>query len=151
MRNLLILTILLSSFTNCKDGQAAEDLKILQQAAAIHLDAIKVQEEIAPKLYDLVQQKNSINIQARVLTDEELTFVEKVGVIEESYDWFEKNHLEVPGFEHAHSHEGHSHDHNHDHGSSPELPPKDILRIQQEFRDSIIAIKNAMNELSISN
>ncbi|MEN0005959.1 MAG: hypothetical protein AAF798_17545 [Bacteroidota bacterium] len=139
----------------CQDSAAEKEAnKILEQAAAIHMEAVKVGSAITPKMEELIQRRNSLNVEARELTEEELAFTAKVDAIERSYQWYEDNHVEVPGFGHEghdhddheghdHDHEGHDHDHDHDHDHGPELKvlPADMLRIQEEFRDTILSIQ----------
>lgn len=143
-------TALLFGFTaiiylssSCGGQHNHGDNQLLQQAADIHTEAIKIEKELRPKLQSLVQQKNTINIQGRALTEEETAFVNKVESIEASLKYWEENHVEVPGFEHGHDHDHdhEGHDHSHDHGSKLEVAPQDMLLIQKEFRDSIVAIQ----------
>ena len=83
--------------------QPAQDEKaLLGEAAKIHNEAVQIEIQIQPQLEQLVQQKNSIQIQGRALSEEEMTFVQLVDGLQASMDWFNKNHVEVPGYEHEH-------------------------------------------------
>ena len=145
----LIFLCLLILTANC-GGTSEEDQKLLEEAASIHQQAIEIEEKIKPKMEALIQRKNQINIQGRALTDAEIAFVEKVEQLQTSYDYWEENHVEVPGFEHDHhGHEGHDHDHDHDHGNQLKVTAADMLLIQKEFRDSISAIQQKVEKLKM--
>lgn len=143
----LIIVSLFFLSANC-GGTSEADQKLLQEAADIHQEAVKIEQQVRPKLDELVQQKNSINIQGRTLAPEEIAFVTKVEGIESSYAYWEENHIEVPGFEHDHSaHEGHDHDHSH--GSELKVSAADMLLIQKEFKDSILSIQQRVEQLKV--
>ena len=128
-------------------GGSEED-KLLHEAADIHMEAIKIQKEMEPELEQLRQMSNSIQIQGKELTQEEITFTKEVTSLERRLQYWEENHIEVPGFEHGeHDHSGHNHNHDHSHGTEFHLPASDILIIQKEFRDSIKAIKGRLGVL----
>ncbi len=129
-------------------GTSAED-KILHQAADLHNEAMQIKKEINPTLEELRQLKNGIQVQGRELTSAEINFTKKVERLESSLQYWEENHIEVPGFEHHdHDHSGHDHSHDHSHGSTGyQLPASDLLIIQQEFRDSINSIKHRLKYL----
>ena len=55
-----------------------------------------------------------------------------------------ENIIEVPGFEHHHDHDHEHHHHNH---STLELLPEDMLRVQQEFLDSIQIIHTQVQDI----
>ena len=112
----------------------------LKEAADVHLEAMQIEKQMKPQLAELVQLKNSINIQGRELTAEEIALVQQIEALEASYSFWEENHVEVPGHEH-HDHDDHDHDHHHHHGPKLDLSPADMLLVQQEFRDSIRAIQ----------
>ena len=136
----IILAIVLSC------GGETEEHKTLHHASEIHLEAMKIKKEMEPDLDQLRQLSNSIQIQGRALTPEEINFTKAVSTLERRLEFWEENHVEVPGFEHeGHDHSGHNHDHNH----APEFqfPASDLLIIQKEFRDSIIAIKGKLGSL----
>lgn len=130
-------------FTACKHNSKADST--LQKAAELHQEAIQIESAVKPLLEQLVQQKNAVNSQGRALTDQELRFVDRVEALEKSYDYWEANHVEVPGFAHE-DHAGHA-DHDHDHGPGLEVTPADMLVIQREFRDSIQAIQQRAETL----
>lgn len=130
----------------------SEDFKKLEKAAAIHMEAVKLEAALKADLEELIQRKNSINIQGRALTEEEMQFVGKVEAIEASHQFWTDNHVEVPGFDHhdhgdGHGHHDHSHDHSHDHGAKLEVSADDMLLIQKEFKDSIVVIQQLIQAL----
>ena len=122
-------------------GGESKEHKILHQAADIHMEAVKIKKDLEPKLEELRQRSNSIQIQGRALTPEEIAFTDAVSTLEGRVQFWDENHVEVPGFDHDdHGHAEHNHDHSHDHGPALNLPAEDILLIQQELQDSIKAI-----------
>lgn len=142
MKNLLLLLCPLF-FITCQSGQTDPTLK---KAAAIHQQAVDIEQEIKPTLENLRQQKNSLSIQGRTLTETEQSFVDYVTQIETLYRYWEDNHLEVPGFAHEeHEHHGHEH-HDHDHSPGLELSLQDMLLVQQEFRDSIVQLQKYIQQ-----
>lgn len=126
----------------CKSNQ--KDAPELQEAARIHAKALQIEQGLKPQLGELIQLKNSINVQGRALTESEIAFVEKVNSIENSYAYWKENHVEVPGYEHQH--EENHHDHHH-HKENLQLSPADMLSVQKEFRDSIAVLQQRIVEL----
>lgn len=116
----------------------------LKEAAETHQQAIQIEKQVAPQLDALTQLKNSINVQGRALTPEEQALVQEIESILASYEYWEENHVEVPGYEQDHRHEGHDHE-GHDHGAKLELTPEDMIVVQREFRDSIVAIQRRVD------
>ena len=55
------------------------------QISELHAASLKLGDEFAPKLEELVQRSNSINVQGRALTPEELEFTSTTGTIESAY------------------------------------------------------------------
>ena len=139
----LILFTALSFLLSC--GESAEH-KLLHEAHDIHMEAFKIKQAVEPQLEQLVQRSNSIQIQGRALTEEEIKFTESVNTLVQQLEFWKENHLEVPGFEHE-EHDHSAHDHDHEHGSSFNLPASDMLLLQKEFRDSIVAIQQRVNSL----
>jgi hypothetical protein len=137
-----ILTVLLFS---C--GQDSED-KILHQAHDVHLEAFKIKQSVKPQIEQLLQRSNSIQVQGRSLTEEEIKFTDEVNNLSQKFSYWEENHLEVPGFGHeGHDHSGHDHDHSHDHSPAFNLPASDVLLLQKEFKDSIVAVQQQVQLL----
>ncbi len=135
-------------------GTSAEH-KILHEAADVHNEALKIRKEMDSNIEKLQSLRGSIQVQAEALSDEELKFVKSVEVLEKRLEYWNENHVEVPGFEHdGHDHSGHdhNHDHSHDHSHAPkyQLPASDMLIIQKEFRDSILAIKGKLESLLLN-
>ena len=124
---------------SCSSSNTADD-KFLEEAKDLHLEALSIEKDAKVVLDQLDQLSIQLNVQGRALTPEEISFVDLVASIHKRYDYWEENHIEVPGLEHSHEH-GHDHHHGHDHSAPVELLPEDMLIVQKEFRDSIIAIK----------
>ncbi len=139
---------LLITFFSCGSGDTKEH-KILHNAFDIHMEALKVKKELEPSLEELRQLNNSIQVQGRELSAREINFSKAISVIENRLNYWEENHVEVPGFEHeGHDHSGHNH--SHDHKPQFQLPASDILIIQKEFRDSILSIKSKVGALLLN-
>ncbi len=139
MRLIFILMVMVLSIA-C--NRQKEDPQ-LEEAAEVYEQAIELEQQIRPEVDELAQLKNSINVQGRALTPEENLFVEKVEAIEAGHQFWKENHIDVPGHEH-HDHEGHGHDH--DHGPEIELLPEDMLAVQREFRDTLLAVQERIAE-----
>lgn len=149
MKNIIfVFTLLIASvLLLCACGGSAEH-KTLHEAADIHMEAFKIKKELDPKIEQLVQISNGILVQGRELTPKEIKFTKDVELLSVQFQYWDKNHLEVPGFEHeGHDHSGHDHEHNHDHSTPFNLPADDILIIQKEFRDSIIRMQQKTDYL----
>ena len=133
--NIILLALIVFSIS-CGSSKHADN-PLMQEAFAIHQEASKVEKEIAPKMKDLIQLKNSINIVGRALTEAEIDRIQKIEKIEQSLKFWKKNIPDVPWFEHKH----HAHEGACNHGSTLELLPKQWVSVQQEFKDSILVIK----------
>lgn len=134
-----MLVVCLSLLLSCEEN--AED-KILHEAHDIHLEAFKIKQAVAPQIEQLLQRSNSIQVQGRTLTEEEINFTTQVDNLAKQFEYWEENHLEVPGFEHeGHDHSGHDHSHDHNHASGFNFPASDMLILQKEFKDSIVVIQ----------
>lgn len=136
---LLSFSIILFSCSSSK----TTDNEDMQKAFKIHTESSQIEEALKPKLDQLVQIKNSTNIVGRALTPAEIETVEKIEKIETSLKFWQENLPDVPGFEHEHkAHEGPC-----NHGPKLELMPEDWVRVQQEFKDSILVIKSRVEEV----
>ncbi len=134
-----LINIILLAFTTLiiSCGPNYADDPLMQKAFAIYQEASKVEKEIAPKMEDLIQIKTSTNIVGRALTEAEIGRIEKIERIEQSLKFWRENIPDVPGFEHEH----HAHEGPCNHGPKVELLPEDWVKVQQEFKDSILVIK----------
>jgi SMC interacting uncharacterized protein involved in chromosome segregation len=64
------------------------DSSLERQVNELHDTSRQIEKEVVPKLENLSQQKNSINIRGRALTPEEIEFTGKVDALEQTYaDW----------------------------------------------------------------
>lgn len=117
----------------------------MKKAFQLHTESSQIEKELTPELETLIQIRNQINIMGRQLTESEMSKIERINQIESSLKFWKENLPDVPGFEHEH------HDHEgpckHDYGKKLELMPEDWIRVQQEFKDSIIVIKSRVEDL----
>ena len=118
-RYLLGMTLLL--LIGCQNAEPDPKMK---QAFELHT--------IALQTYDSLQGELKA-IDAQSLTTEGQQALAKIQ--ETSTTWHD-NLAEVPGFEHE---EGHDHDHDHDHGDDvlKDLPPQEMLELQQALLEEI--------------
>ena len=151
------IAMLSINFACGSDASKTEDTQkekvILKEASDIHNEAINLGLKIAPQLEAMKQRRNQINIQGRALTEEETQFTTKVDQVESSHQFWLEHLIEVPGFGHDHDHHGHDHsghDHSHGHSDQPTLSANQMLLAQKDIRDSIIMIKNRIEELQVS-
>ena len=75
------------TFVACQSSISEEDKKILNEAAQIHLAAIKIEKELKPQFDQLIQKKNQLVTKGEELTDAENIFIAKVDQIQASYDF----------------------------------------------------------------
>lgn len=124
------------------------DHDILHEASDIHNEAVKVESELRPALTSLTSLRTMLEAREERVA-EDSSMVAKIKAIEKSYQWWQDNHVEVPGFGHdGHDHSGHDHSgHDHSHGPTLEVTASDMLLLQQEFRDSIFSIRDRVNAL----
>ncbi|MFT4761964.1 MAG: hypothetical protein ACI9XO_001043 [Paraglaciecola sp.] len=118
-------------------GANHADNPLMQKAYAIHQESSKIEQEIAPKLEELIQLKNSKNTVGTRLTETEINRIEKIEAMEHSLKSWQKNLPDVPEFEQEHQ----AHDGPCNHSPKLELLPEDWVKVQQEFKDSILMIK----------
>ncbi|MEQ8703954.1 MAG: hypothetical protein RIC19_08530 [Phaeodactylibacter sp.] len=133
------LYLLLLSLTACASGEATDPK--LEEAAALHDKALQAEEALRPLLDSLEQRHNQISIQGRALTEAERSFVQSVSALQQRFERWKEERIEVPGHEHTHDHD-HDHGHGHTHGKKmPEATPEHMLNIQRESLDSILVLK----------
>lgn len=138
MRNILFFFLLLT-MAACASGEPADPK--LEEAAALHEEALEAEEALRPLLDSLEQRHNQISIQGRALTEAERSFVQSVSALQQRFERWKEERIEVPGHEHAHHHD-HDHGHGHTHGRKmPEATPEHMLNIQRESLDSILVLK----------
>lgn len=119
------------------------DNQVLEEAFNIHSESTSIENGLLSKIEDLNQIKNQINIQGRALTEDEILITEKIDKTLASHKFWKDNLPTVPGFEEHHKHDGPC---THKHGNELELLPEDWVNVQREFKDSILAIKNRVEE-----
>jgi hypothetical protein len=113
--------------------------KVLKEAIEIHEQSLAIEKEISTRFEELEQAKNSINIQGRALTEEEIKFTREVDLLGLSLNYWKENHLEVPASDKQENQKD----------ASIKFSPQDILLIQKEFNDSIVAIRARVERLKI--
>ena len=146
MRTLLLFGLIFG-IIGCASSGSSEKDEQLKAAAELHQKAIDIDKAVRPGIEALKQQTNDLQKQGRALSEQEIAFTKAVNKLQQRYNFWDKNHVEVPGYEHEHhhDHDGHDHGHHHhDHGPSLELSPADMLIVQQEFLDSIKAIQQTV-------
>lgn len=137
----LSFAIILAS---CNGSSSASVDPLLQQAFDYHMEAMNIEKTLKERLDALHTKKNSIQIQGRALTEGEMTFLDEANRMESIYEIWQKNRIEVPGFEHDHDHSHEGHDHNHSHGNDDvKLTPEQMKGIQEE---SLRDIKNILGK-----
>lgn len=90
----------------------------LQHAAALHQEALQIAEDLEDQLK-----------QTSIPSD-------SAAVLQAAIEAWEKDLVEVPGFEHTHDHAGHQHSH-----EPVQVTPEQMLHLQQEAKDRIEQLK----------
>jgi len=111
--------------------------EILKEATEVYKQSLEIEQEILPKFEELEQASNSINIQGRALTEEEIKFTRDVELLGLRLNYWKENHIEVPKADSLQN----------QNRSTVKFSAKDILLIQKEFNDSIIAIRARVNTI----
>ena len=119
---------------------------VLEEAGKIYMEAVKMDEEIKPALEKIAGVKQQLQQIQADLNPKEHQLLQQITGLEESYAFWDKNHIEVPGFDHT----GHHHNCSHDHSAGLEVSSEDMLLIQREFKDSLSSIVERLKQLSIS-
>jgi len=122
---------------------------ILQQAQAVHLAAVVIHDSVNTEIQELQSQvdalsaSDSLEISLSNLKD-------SLAAIRSDFESWDANLMSVPGFDAAHNH-SHEHDHAHEHHHPSQklqdLPPEQILAVQQEIRKSVSHIHNPVKRL----
>ena len=81
-RQLFSFLILLALCCSCHGTQ---EKALMRKANQLHEEAAHIEADLNGKLKELIQKKNSINIQGRALTQEELAFVDVIENLESNY------------------------------------------------------------------
>ncbi|MCO6480480.1 MAG: hypothetical protein J5I94_27810, partial [Phaeodactylibacter sp.] len=118
--------------------------QLLEQAAELHQEAVRTGEEVKVGLEILTQRKNSLNIQGRALMPEELDFIRQVEALEYRFREWAESHVDDPEFKCPSSGAGLE-------GHAPEvrrgISPREMLKLQKTFRDSILEIQKKVEVL----
>lgn len=103
----------------------------LVEANRLHLEAIEISKELEVRLENLSSQAKD---------DVEKSQIDSLKNLIEVW---EENMIEVPGFPHAHDHAHGAHEHN----SAPPMTDESMLDYQQQSREAIIELKEAIAKL----
>jgi len=109
----------------------------LEEAFAVH--------QVAVQTHDSLQQElNALSAQS-LSREQQQTYSR----LQEASELWESHVMEVPGYEHA---EGHDHDHDHQHGAElaalKDLPPAEMLRIQQALVHEVQRLLDETRQLA---
>lgn len=127
-----LLYLLLLTLTTCASVETTNPK--LEEAAAL-----QAEEALRPLLDILEQRHNQISIQGRAPTETERSFVQSLSALQQRFERWKKERIEVPGYKHAHEH---------DHGKKmSEAIPEHMLNIQRESLDSILVLKGEAEAL----
>ena len=130
--NLILIIFLISGCTSNNE-------KILLEASEIHDQSLEIEKEVNSKFDSLKQTSNSINIQGRALTEEEIKFTREVELLGLSLDYWQENHLEVPSSDQLNKKDE----------NTVYFSAQDILMIQKEFNDSLVALRARLNKVKM--
>jgi len=113
---------------------ARQDEKTTQliEANRLHLEAIEISKELEVRLESLASQAED---------DVEKSQIDSLKNLIEVW---QENVIEVPGFAHAHDHAHGAHSHK----SAPPMTDQSMLDYQQQSREAIIELKEAVSKLS---
>lgn len=115
---------------SCQRGTGSSQ-QILQEATQLHEEAQTIEDKIKSSIANLVQQGNSIQIQGRALTGEEMDRVNAINRLQGSYYWYQENFMKLPAENSA-------------------MNPKQILEQQRALRDTILSIQQRVQQLQKS-
>ena len=109
----------------------------LKEATEIYNRSLEIEKEIQPKLEELIQARNSINIQGRALTAEEIQFTDEVNALAERLDSWHKTLPEIPQSGQQEI-------------ADAEKPSaSELLAKQKEAHDAIVAIRASLDSLQV--
>jgi hypothetical protein len=117
-----LLWLVLPLFGGCV---RSEERTHLQQAAALHLEAVQIAEALEDQLK-----------QATILSD-------SVAVLRAEIEVWEKDLVEVPGFEHTSNHSGHQHLH-----EPVQVTAEEMFQLQSESKKRIEQIKKRVDAIT---
>ncbi len=127
--------ILLSAITLL--GCPPSNENALKEATEIYNRSLGIEKEIQPKLEELIQARNSINIQGRALTAEEIQFTDEVNALAERLDSWRNSLPEIPQSGQQET------------ADTEKLPASELLAKQKEAHDAIVAIRASLDSLQV--
>ncbi len=119
MKTTLSILFLAASLLGC-EAQLESEIK------AMHQESRATGDEVTPLLEQLVQQKASINIQGRALTQEEIAFTQNVENMEATFAQWNKGMEKAEGMK----------------------PDKERYSLEQALKDAIFAFKKQVMALA---
>ncbi len=134
-KNTWFLFFIVGLLVTCNSPLSESEL--LAEATNLYKEALDIEKEVKPMLDELIQQRNSLSVQGRMLTDQEKAFIDQVYELESSYESWKKDHVKVPSAEQG----------DQDHSSKKGLSAKDMLALQKKFRDNILSIREEAKKL----
>ncbi len=76
-----LAALFLLAAVSCKDP-------LIEQIRSVHNENVELEKETAPKIDQIIQIRNGINIQGRALTEDEVIVVGEIDAIEQRWlDW----------------------------------------------------------------
>ncbi len=135
-------------------GEDPKDNPVLQEAFAVHTEAVNIHNEVMSQIADIDAMKSTMEAEMAALDREDTAnsakirsigsvISQSIAIKDEMNNWM-ANLSEVPGFDdHDHGHgegEGHDHDHSHD-DAAAKLTPEQVLAVQKEQLELIKQMK----------
>ena len=129
MKSKIFCVGILGVMMACSEKQGSSDL--LEKANEIHIESIKMQEEIERDL-DSLKKLPEFKVQADSLAE----------ILE---NW-EAALIEIEGFEHVHKHGEH---HHHKHSPAPDMTDEQMLEYQQNTKSAIVELRESILKLKL--
>ncbi len=116
---------------------------LLKKATKVHQESAAIEDNLNEKLQELIQKKNSINIQGRALTTQEMTFVDIIETLESNYlGWKEQFSNSAT----LHSLSGTTKARDQDPPKSDSVDPKEIYANQIELHYDIVSLREEVED-----
>lgn len=125
----------------CNFGLPGNQHPDLVKANDIREQALEIAAGLQGDLKQLVQLKNQINLQGRILYDKEITFVNQVEGLETKYEVWKEQDIEIPGFENEIT------DNSSTAMADRDMDPAEILEMQ---KTSLHTIQNLDEEIALT-
>jgi hypothetical protein len=142
MKYTLFIYTICAVFIACKEHKHDAENPIMRQALNIQDEAIHIGMEVDSLILSRMAQGGAG------------TEIAKLQSFKKQIEIWKHNMVIVPGLAHDHDHAGHNHgdehaghDHGHDHSKedvAAQITPEDQLKVQQEWKSAIVAIKDSL-------